>query len=61
MNKAVHALVYVILAVAIVAVFFEMKLFEKKELLTDSNEQLRLRRSRTSLRARRARWTTPRR
>ena len=41
MNKAVHALVYVILAVAIVAVFFEMKLFEKKELLTDSNEQLR--------------------
>jgi len=41
MNKAVHALVYVILAVAIVAVFFEIKLYEKKELLTDSNEQLR--------------------
>ena len=38
MNKAVHALVYVILAVAIVAVFFEIKLYEKKELLTDSNE-----------------------
>ena len=41
MNKAVHALVYVILAVAGVALYFEMKLFEKKELLTDSNEQLR--------------------
>ena len=41
MNKAVHALVYVILVVAGVALYFEMKLFEKKELLTDSNEQLR--------------------
>jgi len=41
MNKAVHALVYVILAVAGVVLYFEMKLFEKKELLTDSNEQLR--------------------
>ena len=41
MNKAVHALVYVILAVAGVALYFEMKLFEKKELLKDSNEQLR--------------------
>ena len=41
MNKAVHALVYVILAVAGVALYFEMNLFEKKELLKDSNEQLR--------------------
>ena len=41
MNKAVHVLVYVILAVAGVALYFEMKLFEKKELLKDSNEQLR--------------------
>lgn len=41
MNKAVHALVYVILAVAGVALYFELKLSEKKELLTDSNEQLR--------------------
>lgn len=41
MNKAVHALVYVILAAAGVALYFEMKLFEKKELLKDSNEQLR--------------------
>ena len=41
MNKAVHALVYVILAVAGVALYFEMNLFDKKELLKDSNEQLR--------------------
>ena len=41
MNKAVHALVYVILAVAGVALYFEMNLLEKKELLKDSNEQLR--------------------
>ena len=41
MNKAVHALVYVILAVAGVALYFEMNLSEKKELLTDSNKQLR--------------------
>ena len=41
MNKAVHALVYVILAVAGVALYFEMNLFEKKELLKESNEQLR--------------------
>ena len=41
MNKAVHALVYVILAVAGVALYFEMKLSEKKALLKDSNEQLR--------------------
>ena len=31
MNKALHALVYVILAVAGVALFFEIKLFDKKE------------------------------
>lgn len=41
MNKAVHALVYVILAAAGAALYFEMKLFDKKELLKDSNEQLR--------------------
>ena len=41
MNKAVHALVYVILAVAGVALYFEINLSEKKELLKDSNEQLR--------------------
>ena len=41
MNKAVHALVYVILAVAGVALYFEMNLFEKRELLQDSNKQLR--------------------
>ena len=41
MNKAVYALVYVILAVAGVALYFEMNLFDKKELLKDSNEQLR--------------------
>ena len=41
MNKAVHALVYVILAVAGVALYFEMNLFVQKELLKDSNEQLR--------------------
>ena len=41
MNKAVHALVYVILAVAGVALYFEMKLSDKKELLKDSNAQLR--------------------
>ena len=41
MNKAVHVLVYVILVVAGVALYFEINLFEKKELLKDSNEQLR--------------------
>ena len=40
MNKALHALVYVILAVAGVALFFEIKLFDKKELLTERNDQL---------------------
>ena len=41
MNKAVHVLVYVILAVAGVALYFEFKLSEKKMLLRDNNEQLR--------------------
>ena len=41
MNKAVHALIYVILAVAGVALYFEINLFDKKELLKDSNSQLR--------------------
>ena len=41
MNKAVHVLVYVILAVAGVALYFEFKLSEKKTLLRDNNEQLR--------------------
>lgn len=41
MNKAVHVLVYVILAVAGVALYFEFKLSEKKMLLSDNNEQLR--------------------
>ncbi|MBQ4200454.1 MAG: hypothetical protein II649_11325 [Kiritimatiellae bacterium] len=41
MNKAVHALVYVILAVAGVALYFEINLYDKKELLKESNSQLR--------------------
>lgn len=41
MNKAVYALIYVILAVAGVALYFEINLFDKKELLKDSNSQLR--------------------
>lgn len=41
MNKAVHALIYVILVVAGVALYFEINLFDKKELLKDSNSQLR--------------------
>lgn len=40
MNKAVHALVYVILAVAAVALYFEFGLYGKKELLKDRNRQL---------------------
>lgn len=39
MNKALHALVYVILAVAGVALFFEIKLYQKRELLTERNDQ----------------------
>lgn len=40
MNKALHALVYVILAVAGVVLYFELNLFEKKDLLTERNRQL---------------------
>ncbi len=40
MNKAVHALVYVILEVAALALFLEFKLFDKKDLLKDRNRQL---------------------
>ncbi len=40
MNKALHALVYVTLVVAAAALFFEMKLSDKKELLKDRNRQL---------------------
>ena len=40
MNKALHALVYLILAVSGVALFFEMNLFDKKALLADRNRQL---------------------
>lgn len=40
MNKVLHALVYVILAVSGVALFFEMNLFDKKALLADRNRQL---------------------
>lgn len=40
MNKAVHALVYVILAVAAVALYLEFGLYGKKELLKDRNRQL---------------------
>ncbi len=40
MNKAVHALVYVILLVAGAALYFEWNLYNKKELLTDRNNQL---------------------
>lgn len=40
MNKAVHALVYVILAVAAVALYLQLGLYGKKELLKDRNRQL---------------------
>lgn len=40
MNKAVHALVYVILLVAGAALYFEWNLYNKKELLTERNNQL---------------------
>ena len=40
MNKALHALVYVTLLVAAAALFFEVKLYDKKELLKDRNRQL---------------------
>ena len=40
MNKALHALVYVTLVVAAAALFFEFKLYDKKDLLKDRNRQL---------------------
>jgi len=40
MNKALHALVYVILVIAAGALYFELQLFDKKELLKDRNRQL---------------------
>lgn len=40
MNKAVHALVYVILVVAAAALYFEVNLSGKKDLLRDRNRQL---------------------
>lgn len=40
MNKVLHALVYVILAVSAAALFFEVNLFDKKALLADRNRQL---------------------
>ena len=40
MNKALHALVYVILVIAAAALYFEYNLFGKKELLKDRNRQL---------------------
>ena len=40
MNKALHALVYLILAVAAAALYFEYNLYGKKELLKDRNRQL---------------------
>jgi len=40
MNKALHALVYLILAVAAAALYFEYNLYGKKELLKERNRQL---------------------
>ena len=40
MNKALHALVYVTLVVAAAALFFELQLDGKRELLKDRNRQL---------------------
>lgn len=40
MNKALHALVYVILAIAAVALYFEINLYQKRELLGERNRQL---------------------
>lgn len=40
MNKALHALVYVILAVSVAALYFEYNLYGKKELLKSRNRQL---------------------
>ena len=40
MNKALHALVYLILAVSVAALYFEYNLYGKKELLKSRNRQL---------------------
>ena len=40
MNKALHALVYVILAVSAASLYFEYNLYGKKEVLKDRNRQL---------------------
>ena len=40
MNKALHALVYLILAVSVAALYIEYNLYGKKELLKDRNRQL---------------------
>jgi len=40
MNKALHALVYLVLAVSAAALYFEINLYQKKELLKDRNRQL---------------------
>ncbi len=40
MNKALHAIVYVILALACAALYFEMNIFEKRSLQNDSITQL---------------------
>ena len=40
MNKALHAIVYVILVLAGAALYFEMNIFEKRSLQNDSITQL---------------------
>ena len=40
MNKALHALVYIILVLAVVALIFELNLYKKRELLGDRNRSL---------------------
>ena len=40
MNKALHALVYLILVLAVVALVFELNLYKKRELLGDRNRSL---------------------
>ena len=40
MNKALHALVYLILILAVVALVFELNLYKKRELLGDRNKSL---------------------
>lgn len=40
MNKALHALVYIILILAVVALVFELNLYQKRELLGDRNRSM---------------------